>query len=122
MAKIELLKTPEERQRRMHEIREVRADPRMDPSYGSDDDSGESEAKKQGWLQPYCILKSTCCTPLPPKKKKSKKNACDALLHTCVFFPTLLVGFQLQHLPLKYMIFFPFLLDINLFLKNWIFL
>ena len=52
MAKIELFKTPEERQRRIHEIPEVHADPRMDPSYGSDDDSGESEAKKQGTLQP----------------------------------------------------------------------
>lgn len=45
--KIELLKTPEERLRRIREIPDVHADPRMDPSYGSDDDSGESDIKKQ---------------------------------------------------------------------------
>ncbi|KAJ8443633.1 hypothetical protein Cgig2_019615 [Carnegiea gigantea] len=45
--KIELLQTTEERQRRMNEIPEVLADPRMDPSYGSDDDSGESDVKKR---------------------------------------------------------------------------
>ncbi|KAL9245663.1 hypothetical protein vseg_019288 [Gypsophila vaccaria] len=45
--KIELLKTPDERQRRIHEVPEVHADPRMDPSYGSDDDSGESDMKRR---------------------------------------------------------------------------
>uniref|UniRef100_A0A803L711 Zinc finger CCCH domain-containing protein 44 n=1 Tax=Chenopodium quinoa TaxID=63459 RepID=A0A803L711_CHEQI len=45
--KIELLKAPEERLRRIHEIPDVHADPKMDPSYGSDDDSGESDVKKQ---------------------------------------------------------------------------
>ncbi|KAL2905427.1 Zinc finger CCCH domain-containing protein 19 [Bienertia sinuspersici] len=45
--KIELLKAPEERIRRIHEVPDVHADPRMDPSYGSDDDSGESDIKKQ---------------------------------------------------------------------------
>ncbi|KAK9670603.1 hypothetical protein RND81_13G212500 [Saponaria officinalis] len=51
--KIEVLKTPEERQRRIHSIPEVHADPRMDPSYGSDDDSVEVDMKRQdGALTP----------------------------------------------------------------------
>ncbi|XP_057531159.1 zinc finger CCCH domain-containing protein 44-like isoform X1 [Amaranthus tricolor] len=45
--KIELLKSPEERLRRIQEIPDVHADPKMDPSYGSDDDSGEPDIKKQ---------------------------------------------------------------------------
>ncbi|XP_074264396.1 uncharacterized protein LOC141586899 [Silene latifolia] len=53
--KIELLKTPEERQRRIHEVPEVHADPRMDPSYGSDDDSGDSDMKGRdvAWTPKY---------------------------------------------------------------------
>ncbi|KAK3009654.1 hypothetical protein RJ639_014740 [Escallonia herrerae] len=43
-----LLKTPEERQRRLREIPEVHADPNMDPSYESEEDSGKLNAKKQG--------------------------------------------------------------------------
>ncbi|KAK3011612.1 hypothetical protein RJ639_011680 [Escallonia herrerae] len=42
-----LLKTPEERQRRLREIPEVHADPNMDPSYESEEDSGKLNAKKQ---------------------------------------------------------------------------
>ncbi|KAL9229638.1 hypothetical protein vseg_005086 [Gypsophila vaccaria] len=49
--KIELLKTPEERQRRIHSTPDVHADPRMDPSYGSDD-SGEGDIKRNGHLTP----------------------------------------------------------------------
>lgn len=44
--KLQLLNTPEERQRRQLEIPEVHADPCMDPSYESDD-AGESDHKKQ---------------------------------------------------------------------------
>lgn len=74
VAKIELLKTPEERQRRIHEIPEVRADPRMDPSYGSDDDSGESEAKKQdGSITPRYSI------PKLKAKDTSKGNEAKAL-------------------------------------------
>ncbi|KAK2979779.1 hypothetical protein RJ640_016311 [Escallonia rubra] len=46
--KLQLLKTPEERQRRLREIPEVHADPNMDPSYESEEDSGKLNAKKQG--------------------------------------------------------------------------
>ncbi|KAG5530265.1 hypothetical protein RHGRI_030586 [Rhododendron griersonianum] len=46
--KLVLLKTPEERQRRLHEIPEVHADPKMDPNCDSDQDVGEIDNKKQG--------------------------------------------------------------------------
>ncbi|KAK9286642.1 hypothetical protein L1049_015042 [Liquidambar formosana] len=46
--KLQLLKTPEERQRRLEEIPEVHADPNMDPSYESEEDEGETDDKKPG--------------------------------------------------------------------------
>ncbi|XP_057492475.1 LOW QUALITY PROTEIN: zinc finger CCCH domain-containing protein 44-like [Actinidia eriantha] len=45
--KLELLKAPEERQRRLHEIPEVHADPKMDPNCESDEDAGEVGSKKR---------------------------------------------------------------------------
>ncbi|KAK7824128.1 zinc finger ccch domain-containing protein 19 [Quercus suber] len=45
--KLQLLKTPEERQRRLEEIPEIHADPNMDPSYESEEDGGETDDKKQ---------------------------------------------------------------------------
>ncbi|GAB4847502.1 hypothetical protein Ancab_026560 [Ancistrocladus abbreviatus] len=47
--KLELLNTPEERQCMLNEIPEVHADPRMDPSYESDEDTGQSEITKGGF-------------------------------------------------------------------------
>ncbi|KAF9676082.1 hypothetical protein SADUNF_Sadunf09G0101400 [Salix dunnii] len=46
--KLQLLKAPEERQRRLEEIPEIHADPNMDPSHESDEDEGETEDKRQG--------------------------------------------------------------------------
>ncbi|KAI9388836.1 hypothetical protein POPTR_009G123800v4 [Populus trichocarpa] len=45
--KLQLLKTPEERQRRLEEIPEIHADPNMDPSHESDEDESETEDKRQ---------------------------------------------------------------------------
>ncbi|KAF5463040.1 hypothetical protein F2P56_018989 [Juglans regia] len=45
--KLQLLNSPEERQRRLLEICEVHIDPKMDPSYDSEDDVGELDEKKQ---------------------------------------------------------------------------
>ncbi|XP_022136458.1 zinc finger CCCH domain-containing protein 44 isoform X2 [Momordica charantia] len=45
------LKSPEERQRRLLEILEVRSDPTMDPSYESEEDKDESNKKRQGSLK-----------------------------------------------------------------------
>ncbi|KAG2669491.1 hypothetical protein I3760_14G037600 [Carya illinoinensis] len=45
--KLQLLKTPEERQRRLDEFPEIHADPNMDPSYESEEDEGERYDKRQ---------------------------------------------------------------------------
>ncbi|KAK7820219.1 zinc finger ccch domain-containing protein 19 [Quercus suber] len=45
--KLQLLKSPEERQRRLNEIPEVHTDPKMDPSYDSEDNAGELDEKRQ---------------------------------------------------------------------------
>ncbi|OAY57489.1 zinc finger CCCH domain-containing protein 44 isoform X2 [Manihot esculenta] len=46
--KLELLKSPKERERRLHEIPNIHLDPNMDPSVESED-AGESDEKKQGY-------------------------------------------------------------------------
>ncbi|KAG7015329.1 Zinc finger CCCH domain-containing protein 19, partial [Cucurbita argyrosperma subsp. argyrosperma] len=49
--KLQRLKSPEEYQRRLLEILEVRSDPTMDPSYESEEDKDESNKKRQGSLK-----------------------------------------------------------------------
>jgi hypothetical protein len=46
--KLQLLNSPEERQRRLHEIPDVHSDPNLDSLYESDEDAGESDDNKQG--------------------------------------------------------------------------
>ncbi|XVF01013.1 hypothetical protein REPUB_Repub04eG0051200 [Reevesia pubescens] len=50
--KLQLLKTPEERQRRLEEIPEIHVDPNMDPSYESEDDEGEDDKKQDNYMRP----------------------------------------------------------------------
>uniref|UniRef100_A0A5B7BZQ5 Putative zinc finger CCCH domain-containing protein 19-like n=1 Tax=Davidia involucrata TaxID=16924 RepID=A0A5B7BZQ5_DAVIN len=45
--KLQLLKTPEERRRRLEEIPEIHADPNMDPSFESEDDDSETEDNRR---------------------------------------------------------------------------
>ncbi|KAL1309023.1 hypothetical protein AAHE18_17G148500 [Arachis hypogaea] len=45
--KLQLLKTPEERQRRLEEIPEIHVDPKMDPSHESEEDEDEMDEKRQ---------------------------------------------------------------------------
>ncbi|MED6204310.1 hypothetical protein PIB30_008129 [Stylosanthes scabra] len=45
--KLQLLKTPEERQRRLEEIPEIHVDPNMDPSHESEEDEDEMDEKRQ---------------------------------------------------------------------------
>ncbi|XP_051137019.1 zinc finger CCCH domain-containing protein 19-like isoform X2 [Andrographis paniculata] len=45
--KLQLLKKPEERQRRLEDIPEIHADPKMDPSYESEDKDSENEDSRQ---------------------------------------------------------------------------
>lgn len=54
MEKLELLKTPEERQRRLHKIPDVHLDPNMDPDYESQEEAEQLNNQKQGSL--YCLL------------------------------------------------------------------
>ncbi|KAH6820296.1 hypothetical protein C2S53_014034 [Perilla frutescens var. hirtella] len=50
--KLQLLKTPEERRRRLEEIPEIHTDPKMDPSYESDDnDSGNEDARRDAFMR-----------------------------------------------------------------------
>ncbi|XP_059640237.1 zinc finger CCCH domain-containing protein 44 [Cornus florida] len=50
--KLQLLKTSEERQRRLHEIPEVHADPNMDPNYESEDGGEFSDKKQDKYVSP----------------------------------------------------------------------
>jgi len=45
---LQLLNSPEERQRRLHEVPDVHSDPNLDSLYESDEDAGESDGNKQG--------------------------------------------------------------------------
>ncbi|KAG4987980.1 hypothetical protein JHK84_030562 [Glycine max] len=45
--KLQLLNSPEERQRRLHEIPDVHSDPNLDSMFESDEDDGESDERKQ---------------------------------------------------------------------------
>ncbi|XP_024180941.1 zinc finger CCCH domain-containing protein 44 isoform X2 [Rosa chinensis] len=46
--KLQLLDSPEERHRRLREIPEIHIDPKMDPSYVSEDNTGELDKKQDG--------------------------------------------------------------------------
>lgn len=50
MEKLQLLKTPEERRRRLEEIPEIHADPKMDPSYESEEKDSENEDIRRGLI------------------------------------------------------------------------
>lgn len=54
MESLQLLRTPEERRRRLEDIPEIHADPKMDPDYESEDNDSENDSNKQG-------LSSLCC-------------------------------------------------------------
>nr|TKS05425.1 hypothetical protein D5086_0000135220 [Populus alba] len=47
LERLQLLKTPEERQRILEGVPEIHADPNINPSHGSDEDEGETEDKRQ---------------------------------------------------------------------------
>ncbi|XWS40103.1 hypothetical protein CRYUN_Cryun18bG0111100 [Craigia yunnanensis] len=50
--KLQILKTPEERQRRLEEIPEIHVDPNMDPSYESEEDEGEDDKRQDNFMRP----------------------------------------------------------------------
>ncbi|CAK9157056.1 unnamed protein product [Ilex paraguariensis] len=69
--KLQLLKTPEERQRRLSEIPEVHADPRMDPNYESEEDTRELIDKKQDeYVRPrFSGFSRNVSKPVAPQKR-----------------------------------------------------
>lgn len=50
--KLQLLKTPEERQRRLEEIPEIHVDPKMDPSYESDEGDEMEDKRQENFMRP----------------------------------------------------------------------
>lgn len=48
MDKLQLLKSPEERKRRMSEVPEIHADPKMNPNYESEEDNRSADVGKKG--------------------------------------------------------------------------
>ncbi|XP_028765673.1 zinc finger CCCH domain-containing protein 19 [Neltuma alba] len=50
--KLQLLKTPEERQRRLEEIPEIHADPNMDPSYESEEEEETDPKRLESYMRP----------------------------------------------------------------------
>ncbi|ONH97021.1 hypothetical protein PRUPE_7G165000 [Prunus persica] len=50
--KLQLLNSPEERQRRLNETQEVHPDPSMDPSYESEDNAGDFNKKQDDKVKP----------------------------------------------------------------------
>ncbi|XP_038888157.1 zinc finger CCCH domain-containing protein 19 [Benincasa hispida] len=73
--KLQLLKTPEERQRRIEEIPEIHTDPNMDPSHESEDED-EADDKKR---ETYTLSRSTSFgrrmrEPVSPGKGGSNLN------------------------------------------------
>lgn len=53
--KLEILKTPEERLRRLEEVPRVHADPNMDPSHESDEHDSETDDNKRG-LSSFLVI------------------------------------------------------------------
>ncbi|KAJ8763528.1 hypothetical protein K2173_002411 [Erythroxylum novogranatense] len=50
--KLQLLKSPQERHRRLEEIPEIHADPKMDPSYESEEDGENDDKGQENYVRP----------------------------------------------------------------------
>lgn len=73
--KLQLLKTPEERQRRLEEIPEVHADPNMDPSYESEEDGSENDKKQENYARGRdASFSRGRREPISPRKEISSFN------------------------------------------------
>lgn len=68
MEKLQLLKTPEERRRRLEDIPEIHADPKMNPSYESEDnDNSDNEDARRGLFHiPLCSCYYISCPSSKP--------------------------------------------------------
>ncbi|KAJ9189665.1 hypothetical protein P3X46_000930 [Hevea brasiliensis] len=73
--KLQLLKSPMERQRRLEEIPEIHADPNMDPSYESEEDEGQTDGKRQDYLRPgSSSFNRRGREPIPPGRGSFASN------------------------------------------------
>ncbi|GER42295.1 zinc finger CCCH domain-containing protein 19 [Striga asiatica] len=71
--KLQLLKTPEERRRRLDEIPEIHADPKMDPSYESDDNDSENEDSRRDAFMRARGINRRPRAPISPGSDSSSK-------------------------------------------------
>ncbi|XP_020552374.1 zinc finger CCCH domain-containing protein 44-like isoform X3 [Sesamum indicum] len=73
--KLQLLKSPEERQRRLSEVPEVHADPKMSPDYESEEDARSCENSTKDYVRPsYSGFPRKGRKPLSPNKKGKEEK------------------------------------------------
>ncbi|KAL0448458.1 UNVERIFIED_CONTAM: Zinc finger CCCH domain-containing protein 19 [Sesamum latifolium] len=74
--KLQLLKSPEERQRRLSEVPEVHADPKMSPDYESEEDARSCEnSTKADYVRPsYSGFPRNGRKPISPNKKGKEER------------------------------------------------
>ncbi|KAK6916641.1 SWIB/MDM2 domain [Dillenia turbinata] len=71
----DLLKTPEERERRLQETPEVHSDPKMDPSYESEEEDEEDDKKRGSFTRPRGSgFSRKVREPLSPRKGSAASN------------------------------------------------
>ncbi|KAL3844696.1 hypothetical protein ACJIZ3_002099 [Penstemon smallii] len=79
--KLELLKSPEERQRRISEVPEIHVDPKMSPDYDSvEDDRSDDNSKKGAYMRSSCsgFARIEMKSNSPDKKGKEEASSVDA--------------------------------------------
>ncbi|KAH6810220.1 zinc finger CCCH domain-containing protein 44 [Perilla frutescens var. frutescens] len=78
--RLQLLKSPEERQRRMSEVPEIHSDPTMDPNYESEEDTRSGYlSKKDHYVKPsYSTLPRNDWGPSSTNKKGKEERSAEA--------------------------------------------
>ncbi|CAI0439560.1 unnamed protein product [Linum tenue] len=74
--KLQLLKSPDERQRRLEEIPEIHVDPKMDPSYESEEEDDEDDKRQVGNYRPRGSsgFSRRSREPISPRKGATNPN------------------------------------------------
>ncbi|KAK4490689.1 hypothetical protein RD792_001384 [Penstemon davidsonii] len=79
--KLEVLKSPEERQRRISKVPEIHVDPKMSPDYDSvEDDRSDDNSKKGAYMRSSCsgFARNEMKSNSPDKKGKEEASSEDA--------------------------------------------
>ncbi|KAI3451032.1 hypothetical protein Pfo_007697 [Paulownia fortunei] len=78
--KLQLLKSPEERRRRISEVPEIHADPKMSPNYESEEDTRSGDdSKKDEYVRPsYSGFPRNGRKPISPNKKGKEERSIQA--------------------------------------------